>query len=162
MANLTEDTEGANAFGNLISNMKTQVNPRPKNAKFLDWRLDSAPGRHLRCQQWMFSQYKAFNIPLPMNGVGQGAFALGQGQVPIVVQRTNNTHKIVLTQVLYVPYMTVYLISIGMITNRPGYDYTQNMYDARITFTTGRSQHLLLQGIPHGASVIWSTPSRNL
>ena len=141
--------EGSESYAS-ISEITTKVPPRLNSARSLDWLLDSAAGRHLCCQRGMFSDYQEFPKPVPMRGVGTGAEALGEGTVPIMVQRINNTRRIELKRVLYVPYMTVNLISVGVITSRPGMSYYQDSRCARITQRHQGQNTLILLGSVHG------------
>ncbi|KAJ8127933.1 hypothetical protein O1611_g5703 [Lasiodiplodia mahajangana] len=86
-----------------------------------------------------------------MKGVGTGAFALGTGKAKLTVQRGDDTKDLILTNVLYVPYMELNLISIGCFTVQQGFRFEQDRHGAQIIFTPPGTNRrtLILHGRPH-------------
>jgi len=97
------DLDSSHVLANTLSHITTKVPPRLPNARALDFLLDTAAGRHLCCLPWLLTEYKPFPKPIPMNGVGTGAYAQGCGNLPLVVQRENHTATIVLKDTCMAP-----------------------------------------------------------
>jgi len=69
-------------------------------AKELEWLMDSGAKYHLCCKRYMYTTYSEFDTPIQMKGVGQGAVALGWGNVPLIIEKDNGATPIGLTKVL--------------------------------------------------------------
>lgn len=97
----------------------------------------------------MFKTYNEFRSPRPINGVG-GSFALGEGDVPIVLQLPTGTKTITLRRVLYIPTMPLNLLCVDAF-NQKGMTYSQDKNGAQITLERkDGTKSTILQGLPHG------------
>jgi hypothetical protein len=106
--------------------------PPKEGAKELGWILDSGAGSHLCCKRYMFSTYRKLRRPREAQGVGSGAFILGIGTVPLVLELGDKTQLIELKNVRYVPSTDLNLLGVPVFTNLDDHSYHLDRYKGKI------------------------------